>query len=85
MQKNLLFTLFLLLTLAGCSHIYGDRGVIKNHDTDYLKAQNIAPLKMPPGYSNTTIKNHYPVAERGYDPSKKRIVLIPPELNNPSQ
>jgi uncharacterized lipoprotein len=86
MQKKILFSLFLIANLSGCSHIYGDRGMIKNHDTDYLKAQAIEPLKMPPGYSNTTIQSHYPVPQRQEsDPSKKRVVLTPPELNNSSQ
>jgi uncharacterized lipoprotein len=88
MHLRLFLTLFLLTGLVGCSHIYGDRGVIKNHDTDYLKAHDIAPLKLPPGISNTNIEPRYPVAQKEYAPTDKRVVLTPPELNpknTPSQ
>jgi outer membrane protein assembly factor BamC len=85
MQKLLLMILLALgmTTLSSCSHIYGDKGVIKNHDVDYLKAQDIPPLKMPPGISNSSIQTRYPVAQKTYTPTQKRVVLTPPELNNP--
>jgi uncharacterized lipoprotein len=79
-----LFFIFTLLALAGCSHIYGEKGVIKNHDVDYLRAQEVPPLKMPPGISNGNIETHYPVpaAKQAYTPSQKKVVLTPPELTN---
>jgi uncharacterized lipoprotein len=71
--------------LSGCQHIYGDKGVIKNHDVDYLKVQDAPPLKMPPGVSNSNIQNRYPVTQKTYNPTDKRVVLTPPELNTSSQ
>lgn len=77
-RKIILSTI--LVTLAGCSHIYGEKGVIKNRDTDYLSARNTAPLRMPPGYSSSTIQAHYPISDRSYSQSQQRIDLTPPEL-----
>jgi uncharacterized lipoprotein len=71
--------------MTGCQHIYGDKGVIKNHDVDYLKAQDAPPLKMPPGVSNTNIQSRYPVAQKSYGTTDKSVVLTPPELTTPSQ
>jgi uncharacterized lipoprotein len=85
MNIKLFSALFFLLALSACSHIYGDRGVIKNHDVDYLKAQDAPPLKMPPGYSSANIQTRYPVAQKDYTPTDKRVVLTPPELNTSSQ
>ena len=79
-KKLLLVTLPLLI--AGCSSIYGDRGIIQNRATDYLKADSIAPLRIPPGMSSSTIHEVYPVSDRAYPNSKKEIDLIPPELNS---
>lgn len=71
----------IVINLLGCSHLYGDKGVIKNRETDYLKAQNIAPMQVPPGYK-ATIENNYPVSEKEYPASKTRVDLTPPGLNN---
>jgi uncharacterized lipoprotein len=85
MLKRLFLILFLMASVTGCSHIYGDRGVIKNHDTDYLKAQNIDPIKLPPGYSSANIQSHYPVYGPEYPTSSKPVALVPPELNKSGQ
>ena len=43
-------TLFCVISLiSSCSHIYGDQGVIKNRDKEYLKAESIRPIKLPAG------------------------------------
>ncbi len=85
MKLKCVLMMMLMVGLTGCQHIYGDRGVIKNHDTDYLKAQDTPPLKMPPGVSNSNIQSRYPVAQKSYNPTDKRVVLTPPELNTSSQ
>ena len=76
-----LIIVFLSFSITSCAHLYGDNGAIKNHDIDYLKAQNIAPLKIPPGLSSSTFDTHYPVPDRRYPASAERVTLIPPELN----
>jgi uncharacterized lipoprotein len=67
--------------LAGCSHLYGEQGIIKNRDSEYLKAQTIPPLKMPDGYSATSLQENYSVPIKHYSESEKSVDLTPPELN----
>lgn len=77
--KNILIILFALV-LSSCSRIYGDRGLIPNRDTDYLRARSVAPLKIPPGFTSEAIQNEYPVSEKTY-PGNPKPDLIPPGLN----
>jgi uncharacterized lipoprotein len=72
----------LALTVMSCSHVYGENGVIKDRENDYLKAQNIAPLQIPPGYGSANIQSHYPVSEKQYPVSDAKVNLAPPGLNN---
>ena len=77
---QVIFVFSLSALLASCSYIYGDHGAIKNHDRDYLSAQSIQPLKIPPGYSSSSIQASYPVPDRNYPDATKIIHLTPPEL-----
>ena len=70
------------LYIAGCSSLYGDQGIIRNRDTEYLKAKTIAPLQIPEGYSGTSLQENYPVPVRHYSEEQKRVDLTPPELNS---
>lgn len=72
------------LIISGCSYIYGDNSVIVNRDTDYLKARSIAPLKIPPGYSSSTMQSKYPIPDRQYPPTSYRPDLAPPNLTQAS-
>ncbi|MDQ2078308.1 outer membrane protein assembly factor BamC [Marinimicrobium sp. ABcell2] len=36
------------LTLTGCGVFFGDDGYFRNREDDYLKADSLAPLKVPP-------------------------------------
>lgn len=74
-----------LTTVVGCSSLYGDQGIIRNRDTEYLKAQTIAPINIPEGYSGSSLQENYPVPIKHYTEEQKRISLIPPELNTPGQ
>lgn len=77
-----LFILILVVSLTGCSYIYGDQGVIRNRSTIYTKAKSIPPLKIPPGLSSSTMEDHYPVSDANYPTSTIPINLTPPELNS---
>jgi len=77
-----IFIIILTISLAGCSYIYGDRGVIRNRSTAYTKAKSIPPLKIPPGVSSSTIEDHYPVSDVNYPTSTVPVDLTPPELNS---
>jgi uncharacterized lipoprotein len=74
------FIIFLITLLAGCSYIYGDRGMIRSRSTAYTKANSIPPLKIPPGLSSSTMEDHYPVSDADYPSGKIPVNLIPPEL-----
>jgi uncharacterized lipoprotein len=80
--SRLLLVTSLALALASCSYIYGENGVIKNRDTDYLRATSIPPLKIPPGLSSSSIQSYYPISEREYPSPGQKVNLTPPELNN---
>jgi uncharacterized lipoprotein len=70
----------LLTVITACSHLYGDHGVIKNRDTDYLKAQSIQPIKIPAGYSSDSMESLYPVSDKQFSTSQMKANLTPPEL-----
>jgi outer membrane protein assembly factor BamC len=58
--------------LSGCGFFFGDEGVFRNRENDYLKADNIAPIVLPEGAKKDAIGELYPVppisaADFGYD------------------
>lgn len=76
------FTLLLLIIstiLTGCTYIYGDKGVIRNRDKEYLQAKSIPPMIIPPGMSSSTMQAQYPVSDTAYTQTKE-LNLTPPEL-----
>ena len=75
-----LFLIALSLILSSCSYMYGDKGIIQNRSTDYLKARSIPPLQIPPGLSSSTIHEAYPVSNRDYPNSTQEVNLVPPGL-----
>jgi outer membrane protein assembly factor BamC len=80
--KIAIIALSLVMTgvLTSCSYIYGDKGVIQNRSTDYLKARSIPPLQIPPGLSSSSIHEAYPVSNRDYPYATQEISLVPPGL-----
>ena len=77
---KLFFLIAITMVIASCSSIYGDKGVIQNRGTDYLKARSIPPLKIPPGISSSSIHTQYPVSDRDYPGQSKDVNLTPPGL-----
>jgi uncharacterized lipoprotein len=67
----------LIVTLSACSHL---SSVVANRDTAYLNAKTTPPLNIPPGLSSSSIHAEYPIADRNYPESAKRVSLVPPEL-----
>jgi uncharacterized lipoprotein len=82
--KRICFSWF-IVALTGCSYLQGNHSVVQNRDKDYLKANSIPPLKIPPGFSSSTITAHYPVSDRNYLGSNTPVDLVPPELNTNSK
>lgn len=74
--KQLIALIFTSL-VVGCT---SNTTLIPNHDTDYLHAKSVPPLKIPPGLSSSTFQDHYPVPERNYPVSAQKVSLVPPGL-----
>jgi outer membrane protein assembly factor BamC len=70
----------LSVVLSSCSYLYGDKGIIQNRSTDYLKARSVPPLQIPPGLSSSTIHEAYPVSNRDYPNATQPVNLVPPGL-----
>jgi uncharacterized lipoprotein len=73
-----LFFILFILSLSACSHVYSIAG--SSRDNAYLKARTTPPLNIPPGISSSTIHEEYPVSDRNYPGSDKKVSLVPPEL-----
>lgn len=59
--------------LSGCGMFFGDEGVFRNREGDYLKADNIPPLVLPAGKHSEAMGELYPIppitaTDFGYDP-----------------
>lgn len=61
-MKNYLIVSILALTLTACMH---------NRADDYVNAQNNPPLKTPPGVTQPTFKDSYPI------PAKSTTAVVP--------
>jgi uncharacterized lipoprotein len=69
------------LLLISCSYI-GNSSFIQTRDKEYLKAQSVPPLKIPPGVSAKKFDSYYPIPDKNYPNGQKDIDLTPPGLNN---
>ncbi|WP_238526772.1 outer membrane protein assembly factor BamC [Cellvibrio japonicus] len=59
--------------LSGCGLFFGEEGIFRNRESDYLKADNIPPLVLPPGKHSQAMGELYPIpaitaTDFGYDP-----------------
>lgn len=64
----------LTVSLSGCGMFFGDKGVFRNREGDYVKADNIPPLVLPAGKKSETMGELYPIppitaTDFGYDPT----------------
>lgn len=64
----------LTASLSGCGMFFGDDGVFRNREGDYVKADNIPPLVLPAGKKSETMGELYPIppitaTDFGYDPA----------------
>nr|WP_324258194.1 outer membrane protein assembly factor BamC [Cellvibrio fontiphilus] len=70
---QLLLVASLGISLSGCGMFFGDEGVFRNRESDYLKADNIPPLVLPAGKHSEAMGELYPIppitaTDFGYDP-----------------
>lgn len=59
-------------SLSGCGMFFGDDGVFRNRENDYLKADSLPPLVLPAGTNKEALGELYPIppisaADFGYD------------------
>lgn len=64
----------LTVSLSGCGMFFGDEGVFRNREGDYVKADNIPPLVLPAGKKSESMGELYPIppitaTDFGYDPT----------------
>lgn len=62
----------LSVSLSGCGMFFGDDGVFRNRENDYLKAESLPPLVLPAGTNKDALGELYPIppisaADFGYD------------------
>lgn len=50
-----------IFSLSGCGFFFGDDGIFRNRANDYLKADNIPPLVLPPGKHSEAMGELYPI------------------------
>jgi len=70
--------------IAGCGVFGGDDGMFRNRDNDYLKAESIPPLVLPPGTHSEAMGELYPIppitaTDFGYDPSADEYEVPRPQ------
>lgn len=61
-------------SLSGCGVFFGDNGIFRDREYDYLKSDNIDPLILPPGVNTAALGELYPIppigaTDFGYDPN----------------
>lgn len=59
-------------SLSGCGLFFGDDGVFRNRENDYLKADSLPPLVLPAGTNKDALGELYPIppissSDFGYD------------------
>ncbi len=62
----------LSVSLSGCGIFFGDDGIFRNRENDYLKADSLPPLVLPAGTNKEAMGELYPIppisaADFGYD------------------
>ncbi len=61
------------LTLAGCSSLYGEDGLVKDTSQEYLAASQTKDIEMPAGLSHKTKVDYAPVPQIGSKAQKAPI------------
>ena len=72
--------ILLSVALVGCTYMTSAKNVFNAHDKDYLSAQSVPPLKIPPGIGSSAFQNLYPIPERHYSAASERVSVVPPGL-----
>ena len=78
-QIQLIPLITMACTVIGCA---STPSVIQNRDKSYLEAKSIPPLRIPPGISSDSFHAAYPVSDRAYPNSAKKVSFVPPGLSS---
>jgi len=62
----------LAFSMSGCGYFFGDEGVFRNRENDYLKADSLPPLVLPSSANKEALGELYPIppisaTDFGYD------------------
>jgi uncharacterized lipoprotein len=71
----------LLGVLSACGRFPTKYDLFRNHSNDYLAAHTVPPLRIPPGYSSSKVKDYYPVAHASRTRLTKPMKVLPPNIN----
>lgn len=76
-----LLVLIIGIALCGCS-VMPKKTLFKNREKDYLQAQSIPPLRIPPGVSSVKMHNKYPISDHHFG-GNEEVSLLPPGIDSP--
>jgi len=68
---------FLTASLVGCSSF---SSTLQRGNKQYLQAESISPLKIPPGTSSDAFYSKHPVSNKNYSIHSQEVSIIPPGL-----
>lgn len=68
-----------ILSLTGCSSLFGKHNFVREHELAYTKSTNTAYLKVPENYSRANIGDDYPMPSLTNTASAKPVSLLPPD------
>ncbi len=71
------------IALCGCSMV-PKKALFQNREKDYLQAESIPPLRIPPGVSSEVMHSTYPVSDRQFG-GNKEVSLLPPGIDHPDR
>ncbi len=80
-EKAVLLTLFLAIGLPGCG-LFGENGFFRDREDDYLRAQSMPPLTLPPSLDSEAIEDIYyvPPIDQYAQPPAEFVVPRPQSL-----
>ena len=82
MQFRILCIVITGLALVGCSHIYGEKGWIKNNSgKQYLNAQAAQPLEVPADLDKSAMQEYYPIPSVKTTQNLQPVSIEPPGSN----
>lgn len=70
-----------VLALSACSGVPRKYQIFRSNTKDYLQAEALPPLRIPPGYSSSSIEDYYPVPNAQGRMAQVSPPLLPPNID----